>query len=303
MSSEHPQASDYAPAVEKSRRGFGDRLRGLLRSGSISDETWQEVEETLIAADLGAELAIRVVEKARKRKDVADAEAAVYSELLALYAPRDAAPWPRIPGPGVPAVILVVGVNGTGKTTSIAKLAQRFSSRGARVLLAAGDTFRAAAIEQLETWANRIGVPVVAHKAGADPSAVVFDALDAALARGVDVVIVDTAGRLHTKTNLMDELAKIRRTIAKRIPEAQPEVLFVLDATTGQNGLTQAKAFHEAAGLTGVVLAKLDSTARGGIAFAIEDALKVPVLFIGVGETVEDLLDFDPNAFVEALLG
>ena len=303
MSLEHPSPADYAPAVEKSRRGFGTRLRGLLRGAAISDETWEEVEETLIAADLGAELALRVVDKARQRNDVADAEAAVYAELLALYAPRDAAPWPRIPAPGVPAVILVVGVNGTGKTTSIAKLARRFSSRGARVLLAAGDTFRAAAIEQLEHWADRIGVPVVAHKAGADPSAVVYDALDAAMARGIDVVIVDTAGRLHTKVNLMDELAKIRRTIAKRIPEAQPEVLFVLDATTGQNGLTQAKAFHEAAGLTGVVLAKLDSTARGGIAFAIEDALKVPVLFIGVGEKMDDLLDFDPNAFVEALLG
>jgi len=300
---EHPSPADYAPAVEKSRRGFGERLRGLLRGGAISDETWEEVEETLIAADMGAELAMRVVDKARQRRDVATAEAAVYSELLNLYAPRDAAPWPRVPAAGVPAVILVVGVNGTGKTTSIAKLARRFSSRGARVLLAAGDTFRAAAIEQLEMWAGRIGVPVVAHKAGADPSAVVYDALDAAMARGIDVVIVDTAGRLHTKVNLMDELAKIRRTIAKRVPDAQPEVLFVLDATTGQNGLTQAKAFHEAAGLTGVVLAKLDSTARGGIAFAIEDALKVPVLFIGVGEKMDDLLDFDPNAFVEALLG
>ena len=303
MTIEHPSPADYAPAVEKSRRGFGERLRGLLRGGAISDETWEEVEETLIAADMGAELAMRVVDKARQRKDVATAEAAVYSELLNLYAPRDAAPWPRVPAAGVPAVILVVGVNGTGKTTSIAKLARRFSSRGARVLLAAGDTFRAAAIEQLEMWAGRIGVPVVAHKAGADPSAVVYDALDAAMARGIDVVIVDTAGRLHTKVNLMDELAKIRRTIAKRVPDAQPEVLFVLDATTGQNGLTQAKAFHEAAGLTGVVLAKLDSTARGGIAFAIEDALKVPVLFIGVGEKMDDLLDFDPNAFVEALLG
>jgi fused signal recognition particle receptor len=302
MNAHDPTAADYGEAVAKSRRGFGDRLRGLLRGGAISDETWEEVEETLIGADLGAELALRVVDKARRRRDVADAEAAVFSELLALYAPRDAAPWPRIPAPGVPAVILVVGVNGTGKTTTIAKLARRFSSRGAKVVLAAGDTFRAAAIEQLELWAGRIGVPVVAHKAGADPSAVVYDALDAALARGIDVVVVDTAGRLHTKVNLMDELAKIRRTIAKRIPEAQPEVLFVLDATTGQNGLAQAKAFHEAAGLTGVVLAKLDSTARGGIAFAIEDALKVPVLFVGVGEKPDDLLDFDPDAFVEALL-
>ena len=302
MNPEHPQAADYAAGVEKSRRGFGTRLRSLLRGGTISDETWEEVEETLIGADLGAELAVRVVDKARQRKDVADAEAAVFAELLALYAPRDAAPWPRIPAPGVPAVILVVGVNGTGKTTTIAKLARRFSSRGAKVLLAAADTFRAAAIEQLEAWAGRIGVPVVAHKAGADPSAVVYDALDAAQARGVDVVIVDTAGRLHTRANLMDELAKIRRTIGKRIPEAVPEVLFVLDATTGQNGLAQARAFHQSAGLTGVVLAKLDSTARGGIAFAIEDALKVPVLFVGVGEKPDDLLDFDPNAFVEALL-
>jgi fused signal recognition particle receptor len=303
LTGDQPRPADYAAGLEKSRRGFGARLRSLLRAGTISDETWSEVEETLIAADLGAELALRVVQRARQRRDVANAEAAVFAELLALYAPRDATPWPRVPAPGVPAVILVVGVNGTGKTTTIAKLARRFSSRGAKVLLAAADTFRAAAIEQLATWAARIGVPIVAHAPGADPSAVVYDALDAALARGTDVVIVDTAGRLHTKTNLMDELAKIRRTIAKRIPAAQPEVLFVLDATTGQNGLAQARAFHEAAGLTGVVLAKLDSTAKGGIAFAIEDALKVPVLFVGVGEKADDLLDFEPNAFVEALLG
>ncbi|MDQ3937498.1 MAG: signal recognition particle-docking protein FtsY, partial [Chloroflexota bacterium] len=223
------------------------------------------------------------------------------AELLALFAPRDPTPWPRKPAETVPAVVLVVGVNGTGKTTTIAKLAHRFSTRGARVLLAAGDTFRAAAIEQLQEWAGRVGVPVVAHAAGADPSAVVFDAMDAALARGTDVVIVDTAGRLHTKTNLMDELAKMRRTITKRVPDAQPEVLFVLDATTGQNGLAQARSFHQAAGLNGIVLAKLDSTARGGICFAIEDALKVPVLFVGVGERPEDLLDFQPNAFVDAL--
>jgi len=297
----HVSPADYAAGVEKSRRGFGSRLRTLLRSDSIDDATWEEVEETLIAADLGAELAMKVVERARKRRDVRDAEAAVVAELLALYAPRDPTPWPRIPAPGVPAVVLVVGVNGTGKTTTIAKLGHRFATRGAKVLLAAGDTFRAAAIEQLQVWARRTNLPVVAHAAGADPSAVVYDALDAALARGSDVVIVDTAGRLHTKVNLMDELAKIRRTIGKRVPAAQPEVLFVLDATTGQNGLAQAKAFHASAGLTGVALTKLDSTARGGIAFAIEQALKVPVLFVGVGEKVDDLLDFDPDAFVEAL--
>ena len=226
---------------------------------------------------------------------------ALQLELLALFAPRQAVPWPRIPGPGIPAVILVVGVNGTGKTTTIAKLAWRFRSLGARVLLAAADTFRAAAIEQLTTWAGRIDVPVIAHAAGADPSAVVFDAMDAARARGIDVVIIDTAGRLHTKSNLMDELAKIRRTITKRLPEAQPEVLFVLDATTGQNGLLQAKAFHESSGLTAIALTKLDSTSKGGVAFAIERQVGVPVLFVGLGEKVDDLRDFDPNAFVAAL--
>ena len=297
---ELPVAADYQEAVAKTRQGLGGRLRSLLR-GTIDDATWEEVEEALIGADVGAELAIGVVERARKRKDVENAEAAVMAELLALFAPRDPTPWPRIPAPGVPAVVLVVGVNGTGKTTTIAKLAHRFSTRGARVLLAAADTFRAAAIEQLQVWAGRVNVPVVAHAAGADPSAVVYDALDAAAARGSDVVIVDTAGRLHTKFHLMEELAKIRRTINKRLPEATPEVLFVLDATTGQNGLAQAKAFHEAAPMSGIVLTKLDSTARGGIAFAIEQSLGVPVLFVGVGEKVDDLLDFNPNAFVEAL--
>jgi fused signal recognition particle receptor len=298
---EPPVAADYELAVAKTRGGLGGRLRALLRGGAIDDATWEEVEEALIGADVGAELAIDVVERARRRRDVENAEAAVMAELLALFAPRDPTPWPRIPAPGVPAVVLVVGVNGTGKTTTIAKLAHRFSTRGARVLLAAADTFRAAAIEQLQVWAGRINVPVVAHGPGADPSAVVYDALDAAAARGSDVVIADTAGRLHTKSNLMDELAKIRRTINKRVPEATPEVLFVLDATTGQNGLNQAKAFHEAAPLSGIVLTKLDSTARGGVAFAIEHALGVPVLFVGVGEKVDDLLDFNPNAFVEAL--
>ncbi|CAN5867707.1 signal recognition particle-docking protein FtsY [soil metagenome] len=295
-----PSPADYAQGVARTRLGFASRLRGLLR-GPISEETWEEVEEALIGADVGAELAGRVVAGARRRQQATNAESAVIAELLSVFTARDPTPWPRLPAPGVPAVVLVVGVNGTGKTTTIAKLAHRFSTRGARVLLAAGDTFRAAAIEQLQAWAQRINVPVVAHAAGADPSAVVFDALDAAAARGTDVVIVDTAGRLHTKSNLMEELSKIRRTIGKRLPEAQPEVLLVLDATTGQNGLVQARSFHEAAGLNGIVLTKLDSTARGGVAFAIEDALSVPVLFVGVGERPEDLLDFDPDAFVEAL--
>jgi fused signal recognition particle receptor len=297
-----PADGTIEAGVQKTRLGFVSRLRGALRGGDRGDEMWDEVEETLIAGDLGASLAMGVVERARA--DVARGmppEYAVRHELGALFARREPVPWPRKPAPDVPAVVLVIGVNGTGKTTTIAKLAHRFHTRGAKVLLAAGDTFRAAAIEQLQTWAGRIGVPVVAHAPGADPSAVVYDALDAAVARRVDVVIVDTAGRLHTKSNLMEELAKIRRTVAKRIPAAQPEVLFVLDATTGQNGLTQAKAFHESAGLTGIALTKLDSTAKGGIAFAIEESLGVPVLFAGVGERVEHLLDFYPDAFLEAL--
>jgi fused signal recognition particle receptor len=299
MSAPAEDAATLETGVERTRRGLVGRVRELLRGGS-DDDTWEQVEEALISADLGAELAIEVVARARARRDL-PADLALQSELVDLFAPRDPTPWPRKPAPDVPAVVLVVGVNGTGKTTTIAKLAHRFSTRGAKVLLAAGDTFRAAAIEQLRAWAQRIEVPIVAHAQDADPSAVVWDAMDAAAARGTDVVVVDTAGRLHTRSNLMDELAKIRRTIGKRLPDAHPEVLFVLDATTGQNGLVQAKAFHEAAGLTGIALTKLDSTSKGGIAFAIERALGVPVLFVGVGEKVDDLLDFDPNGFVRAL--
>jgi fused signal recognition particle receptor len=287
-------------ALEPTRMGFAERVRSLLGAGQPDDETWEEVEEALISADLGADIAIEVCDRARARTDVGP-QKALQLELLHLFAERKPVPWPRIPGPGIPAVVLVVGVNGTGKTTTIAKLAYRFKTLGAKVLLAAADTFRAAAIEQLETWAERIDVPVVSHAAGADPSAVVFDAMDAAKARGMDVVIIDTAGRLHTKANLMEELAKIRRTIGKRVPEAQPEVLFVLDATTGQNGLMQAKAFNDSSGLTAIALTKLDSTAKGGVAFAIERSLDVPVLFVGLGEKVTDLRDFDPNAFVAAL--
>ncbi|MEO7663610.1 MAG: signal recognition particle-docking protein FtsY, partial [Candidatus Limnocylindrales bacterium] len=224
-------------------------------------------------------------------------------ELAALLAPRDP-DWDLRPAvPGHPTIILVVGVNGTGKTTTVGKLAYREAAAGRRVLVAAADTFRAAAAEQLRIWADRAGAEIVAHAPGADPGAVVFDALDAAIARGADVVLADTAGRLHTKSNLMEELSKIRRVIDRRLPGARPETLFVLDATTGQNGLAQAVAFHEVVGLTGIVLTKLDSTARGGIVFAIEDELDVPVRFVGVGEAATDLLPFVPGAFVAALFG
>ena len=292
-----------ADGVEPSRRGFMHRLRGLLGGGREDEATWEAVEETLIAGDVGAVLALEVVARARERQ-AGSPEDAVRAELASLLTAAPGESWrPRRSAPEVPAVILVVGVNGTGKTTTIAKLAARLTREGDRVLLAAADTFRAAAIEQLSAWAGRLALPVVAHKPGADPSAVVYDALDAAVARGIDVVIVDTAGRLHTRSNLMEELAKIRRTIDKRLPGAEPEVLFVLDATTGQNGLAQATAFHAATGLTGIILTKLDSTAKGGIVFAIGRALGVPVLFVGVGEKVDDLVPFEPGAFLGALFG
>jgi fused signal recognition particle receptor len=302
-SSDDDAPGDLAAGLQKSRGGFIARLRGYLGGGE-SGPSWDDVEETLIAGDIGATLATEVVERARRQRNPDGPEAAVRAELSALLVPRDRADWrPQPAGPGLPAVVLVVGVNGTGKTTTIGKLASRYHDEGRTVLLAAADTFRAAATEQLQAWAVRSGATVVAHAPGADPGAVVFDALDAAVARGIDVVITDTAGRLHTKVNLMDELAKVRRIVDKRLPGAHPETLFVLDATTGQNGLAQARAFHAAVGLSGIVLTKLDSTAKGGIVFAIEDALRVPVRFVGVGEKVGDLLPFDPDAFVAALFG
>ncbi len=285
--------------LEKSRTGFGARLRSAFGGGDEAD--WEEIEEILITGDVGAALSMDVVERARKRRDLG-AEAAVRAELAALLATRDAAHWePRPAVEGGPAIVLVVGVNGTGKTTTIGKLAARERAQGRRVVLAAADTFRAAAIDQLRIWAQRTDSEIVAHAPNADPAAVVFDAIDAAVARHADIVIADTAGRLHTKSNLMEELAKVRRVIDKRLPGASVETFFVLDATTGQNGLAQAKAFHAAVGLTGVVLTKLDSTAKGGIVFAIENDLEVPVRFVGVGEQADDLLPFDPAGFVEAL--
>jgi fused signal recognition particle receptor len=294
-------ASSLDAGLQRTRGGFMSRLRGLLGSSDAGGPSWDEVEETLIGGDVGAALAIELVERARSRRDPGGPEAAIRAELAALLVARDVDWTPRPAIGDGPAVVLVVGVNGTGKTTTIGKLAARYVADGRSVILAAADTFRAAAIEQLGIWADRAHVPVVAHAPGADPGAVVYDALDAAVARGADLVIADTAGRLHTRSNLMDELAKVRRIVDKRLPGATPEILFVLDATTGQNGLAQARAFHQAVGLTGIVLTKLDSTAKGGIVFAIEDALGIPVRFVGVGEGVGDLIPFDPDAFVAAL--
>ncbi len=288
------------------------RLRGLLGGARVSPEAWNDVEEVLIAGDVGASLAMRIVEGARARADRDPGLSpvdAVRAELDTILAAHPAVGGGRAGEPATatgdvatrPRVILVVGVNGTGKTTTIGKLAHLERVAGERVVMAAADTFRAAAIEQLRAWAGRAGADVVAHAPGADPAAVVYDALDAAVARRADVVIVDTAGRLHTKANLMDELAKIRRVVDRRLPGTRPETLFVLDATTGQNGLAQAVAFHDAVGLTGIVLTKLDSTARGGIVFAIVERLGVPVTYVGIGEGPDDLVAFDPGSFLDAL--
>ncbi|HEY4752562.1 MAG TPA: signal recognition particle-docking protein FtsY, partial [Candidatus Limnocylindrales bacterium] len=297
LAREHDQLE---AGLEKTRSGFGARLRSAF-VGIGTDADWEEVEETLITGDVGASLSMSIVERARKRRDMT-VEQAVRAELEAILEGREAGPWAPVPSAdGAPAIVLVVGVNGTGKTTTIGKLAARERADGRRVVLAAADTFRAAAIDQLRIWAQRTDAEIVAHAQNADPAAVVYDALDAAIARHADVVIADTAGRLHTKANLMDELAKIRRVVDKRVPGAQVETFFVLDATTGQNGLAQAKAFHQAVTLTGVVLTKLDSTAKGGIVFAIEEDLGVPVRFVGVGEQADDLLPFDPPGFVAAL--
>ena len=270
---------------------------------SISDEVWDELEELLISADVGVNTTEKLIEKVKQRAtdeklDGLQVSSALKAEMgkILKVAPREEAD-NLIP----PNVILVVGVNGSGKTTSIAKLAYSLKREGKSVLLAAADTFRAAAIDQLKKQGEKVGVDVVAHQPGADPGAVVYDALEAARSRQIDNVIIDTAGRLHTKYNLMEELKKIRRVAAKADATAPHEVILVLDATTGQNGLTQAKYFADAVGVTSIFLAKLDGTARGGIVLAICDELAVPIQLVGVGEKLEDMVSFDAEAFVEAL--
>ena len=294
--------------LSKSRTQLGGGLGSLLRGRQkIDDELLEELETLLITADVGIETSTRLIADltARvKRKKITDPEsllAALKEDLRVILRAVDGPV--KQPAPGKPQVVLMVGVNGAGKTTTIGKLAKRLQEEGNIVMLAAGDTFRAAAVEQLETWGERNGVPVVAQHTGADSASVIFDALQAATARGADVLIADTAGRLHTKTNLMDELSKVARVLKKLDPEAPHEVMLVVDATTGQNALNQAEHFHRAVGLTGITLTKLDGTAKGGILFAIAERLGVPIRFIGVGESIEDLRPFDPDEFVEALLG
>ncbi len=290
--------------VQKTAAVFGAQLRSLLKGKRLSAELIDEIERRLIGADVGVKATREIIEGLRA--DFSAGKAQTGEDAIAYLKRALKSRWsseaqPLAVAAQAPTVILVCGVNGVGKTTSVAKIAKSLKDEGRTVLLAAADTFRAGAVEQLATWSQRLGIEMVRGKSGADPAAVVFDAAEAALARGVDVLLVDTAGRLHTQDNLMRELTKIKNVVAKKIPGAPHEVLLVLDATSGQNAINQARAFGSAAGVTGIFLAKLDGTARGGIVVAIRDELDVPVKLIGVGERPEDVQAFDPDRFVEAM--
>ena len=307
--------------MTEEKRGFLGRLRERLSKtrstvidsvkrvfaahGKVDDSFFDELEGVLIEADFGVDTALEIVESMRQKargsgvESAEDLLAVLKEDLVALLSPGDhALSWD---GAGGPHVILIAGVNGSGKTTTAGKLASHLKSRGKTVMLGAADTFRAAAVEQLTIWSERASVPIIKHQDGADPAAVAYDAADAAQARGIDCLLIDTAGRLHTKVNLMEELKKIQRVVGKRIPGAPHEVLLVLDATTGQNGLQQARIFTEALSVTGLVLTKLDGTAKGGIVVSIQKELGVPIKLIGVGEGVDDLQPFHAREFVEAL--
>ena len=293
-------------AVSRTRESLEDRIDSVLSlTRTVDEAALEELEMSLIASDIGVTTAAEVVSSLRERakrhqiRDGAELKDLLKTELKAILDEQERPPRSvAIP----PEVILLVGVNGTGKTTTSGKLAAHLRAQGKTVLLCAADTFRAAAIEQLEVWSERSGVELIKSRQGGDPSAVLFDSLNAAKARSIDFLIVDTAGRLHTKSNLMAELEKMRRTTQRLVPDAPHEVLLVLDATTGQNGLQQARLFTESAGVTGIVITKLDGTAKGGIAVAIARELKLPVRYVGVGEKVDDLLPFDSGAFVDSLL-
>jgi len=293
-------------AVTRTRENLSERIEEVVAfTKEIDRSTLDDLEATLIGADLGDTTTHEVLQKLREKadrkqiKNVDELKRLLKEELLAILEQGNSTPVQKVDG--APEVILVVGVNGTGKTTTIGKLAQVFRSQGKNVLLCAADTFRAAAIDQLEVWGQRTGTEVIKTKAGGDPSAVLYDALQSATARNSDYVIVDTAGRLHTKTNLMSELEKMRRTAQRIVPGAPHETLLVMDATTGQNGLQQARLFTQSAGVTGIVLTKLDGTAKGGVVVAITRELGVPVRYVGVGEKAGDLLPFDPREFVDSL--
>jgi len=303
-SPEEQEAQDrhIEEGVSRTRSSFLGRLAVIFQRTEISEELWDELEELLISADVGVDTTFALLDRLRARfqrgefRTAEDLNAGLQEEMEgALEPPGEPRP---LLADGL-TVLLVIGVNGVGKTTTIAKLGNYFRRRGRQVLLAAGDTFRAAGSEQLEVWAERLGLPCVASQTGADPGSIVYDAISAARARGSDVILVDTAGRLHTKTNLMEELRKIRRIVERQ--EAESRSLLVLDATTGQNAILQANAFAGAAGLDGIIVTKLDGTAKGGVVFSIIGELGAPILFVGTGEKVDDISEFDPERFVSAL--
>ena len=298
-----------ADVVQPSRERWFGRILGVLRSSHLDDSVWEELEEILISSDVGVDGSLRIIDelKTRVKEEKLEDPDQVF-QILKESLVRDLEegvtgdPWMDSTVEASPYVILMVGVNGVGKTTSIAKLAHHFKQAGKKVILGAADTFRAAAEEQLEILGERVGVEVISHRSGADPGAVAYDAYQASKARGADVLIIDTAGRLHTKSNLMEELRKINRVLQRLEPTAPHQVILTMDATTGHNGLAQAKSFKETVDCTGIFLAKLDGTARGGIVLAIKQELQVPILFIGTGEGLDDLAPFDTKDFVDALL-
>jgi len=291
-------------SLTKTKGNLAEKIEGLLdRRKTIDESLYEEMEEILIQADVGVDISVKIIEELRSRVKEsrlkeADQLKALLQEIIKQAMEENTTP---LNDGGLPVVIMVIGVNGTGKTTTIGKLAYLFRSQGKKVVLAAADTFRAAAIDQIEIWGKRAGVDVIKHQEGSDPAAVAYDALQAALSRRADVLIVDTAGRLHTKSNLMEELKKISRVLGKGLEGAPHETLLVLDATTGQNGLAQAQVFKEAIGVTGLVLTKLDGTAKGGIVIGIKDTLGIPVKYIGIGEGVEELQPFQAGEFVQAI--
>ncbi len=289
--------------LAKTRNALSDTLTNVFTASELDDDFYDELEESLILADLGVDTAVKAAEKLRQAakeqhiKSAEDAKTALKQILVDMVQVGPA----ELNLSTKPSVVLVIGVNGVGKTTTIGKIATQLVNQGKNVMLVAGDTFRAAAADQLEIWAERAGASIVRQHEGADPASVVFDGIQSAKAKGVDVILVDTAGRLHNKQNLMNELGKISRIVERELPESSKEVLLVLDGTTGQNGLIQAKQFKEIAGVTCMAITKLDGTAKGGIVIAVADALQIPVKFVGVGEKAEDLMAFEPEAFVEAL--
>ena len=298
-------------ALSKTRQGWGGGFRSLFRGGTLSDDRlWEELEDALISADVGVDTSLATVSTVRQRvreeniNDHADVLELFKEELAVLLDPEDKTIWDWYDQeelPAKPFVLLIVGVNGVGKTTSIAKIAAHYRNAGKSVLIGAGDTFRAAAIEQLQTWGRRLGIDIIAHQQGADPGAVAFDSYAAAVARRTDVLIFDTAGRLHTKAPLIEELRKVRRVFERQAPSVPHQTLLVVDATTGHNGIEQARIFKETIGVDGVFLAKLDGTAKGGITVAIARELHLPVIFIGTGESLDDLSLFDADEFIDAL--